>query len=92
MDNLITIQDKHTAGDKVVGFDYQFYYFMYLVLDLKHGDKIDGIRIVNNVLFINSTKSFFDAYQISEMREYLRDNFEPVKKFGLRMFKLGKIE
>lgn len=25
MDNLITIQDKHTVRDKVVGFDYQFY-------------------------------------------------------------------
>lgn len=59
---------------------------------VKHGDKIDGIRIVNNVLFINSTKSFFDTYQISKMRDYLRHDFEPVKKFGLRMFKLGKIE
>lgn len=59
---------------------------------VEHGDKIDGIRIVNNVLFINSTKSFFDAYQISEMRDYLRHDFEPVKKFGLRMFKLGKVK
>ena len=48
MDNLITIQDKHTAGDKVVGFDYQFYYFMYLVLDLKHGDKI-GFEVKDDV-------------------------------------------
>lgn len=48
MDNLITIQDKHTAGDKVVGFDYQFYYFMYLVLNLKHGDKI-GFEVKDDV-------------------------------------------
>lgn len=48
MDNLITIQDKHTAGDKVVGFDYQFYYFMYLALNLKHGDKI-GFEVKDDV-------------------------------------------
>lgn len=48
MDNLITIQDKHTARDKVVGFDYQFYYFMYLVLDLRHGDKI-GFEVKDDI-------------------------------------------
>ena len=48
MDDLITIQDKHTARDKVVGFDYQFYYFMYLVLDLRHGDKI-GFEVKDDV-------------------------------------------
>lgn len=56
------------------------------------GETINGIRIVDNVLFLNSTKSFFDTYNISVMRDYLRDNFEPVKKFGLRMFKLGPVK
>lgn len=56
------------------------------------GETIKGIRIVDNVLFLNSTKSFFDTYNISVMRDYLRDNFEPVKKFGLRMFKLGPVK
>lgn len=79
---------------KSVGLHYNLNtdMLMHAIDKVKHGDKIDGIRIVNNVLFINSTKSFFDAYQISEMRDYLRHDFEPVKKFGLRMFKLGKIE
>ena len=48
MDNLAIIQAKHTAGDKVVGFDYQFYYFMYLALNLKHGDKI-GFEVKDDV-------------------------------------------
>ena len=56
------------------------------------GETIKGIRIVDNTLFLNSTKSFFDIYNISVMRDYLRDNFEPVKKFGLRMFKLGPVK
>lgn len=56
------------------------------------GETIKGIRIVDNILFLNSTKSFFDIYNISVMRDYLRDNFEPVKKFGLRMFKLGPVK
>ena len=48
MDNLAIIQANHTAGDKVVGFDYQFYYFMYLALNLKHGDKI-GFEVKDDV-------------------------------------------
>ena len=48
MDNLTFIQHKHTAGDKVVGFDYQFYYFMYLALNLKHGEKI-GFEVKDDV-------------------------------------------
>ena len=48
MDNLALIQDKHIADDKAVGFDYQFYYFMYLALDLKHGDRI-GFEVKDDV-------------------------------------------
>ena len=48
MDSLTTIQEKHTAGDKVVAFDYQFYYFMCLVLDLRHGDKV-GFEVKDDV-------------------------------------------
>lgn len=48
MDKLALIQDKHTADDKVVGFDYQFYYFMYLALNLKHGDRI-GFEVKDDV-------------------------------------------
>ena len=48
MDSLTTIQEKHTAGDKVVAFDYQFYYFMCLALDLRHGDKV-GFEVKDDV-------------------------------------------
>ena len=48
MDSLTSIQEKHTAGDKVVAFDYQFYYFMCLALDLRHGDKV-GFEVKDDV-------------------------------------------
>ena len=48
MNNLERYQEKHTADDKVVAFDYQFYYFMYLALNLKHGDKI-GFEVKDDI-------------------------------------------
>lgn len=56
------------------------------------GETVNGIRIVDNVLFLNSTKSFFEFYRIPNMRNYLRTNFDPIKKFCCRMFKIGKIK
>ena len=43
-----TLQDQHTAGPVAIGFDYQFYYFMYLALELKHGQKI-GFEVKDDV-------------------------------------------
>ncbi|WP_262511457.1 hypothetical protein [Chryseobacterium sp. 5_R23647] len=40
MAKTTTLQDQHTAGVQSIGFDYQFYYFMYLSLILKHGKKL----------------------------------------------------
>lgn len=40
MTNIQDVQNKHTAGAQAIAFDYQFYYFMCLLLDLKHGDKV----------------------------------------------------
>nr|WP_315203586.1 hypothetical protein [uncultured Flavobacterium sp.] len=45
---MSTIQDQHTAGPIVIGFDYQFYYFMYLALELKQGQKI-GFEVKDDV-------------------------------------------
>ena len=42
------IQEKHTAGAQSVGYDYQFYYFMYLLLDLKLGQKI-GFEVKDDI-------------------------------------------
>lgn len=56
------------------------------------GETVNGIRIVDNILFLNSTKSFFEFYRIPNMRNYLRTNFDPIKKFCCRMFKIGKIK
>ncbi len=43
-----TIQEQHTAGPQAIGFDYQFYYFMFLALDLKFGQKI-GFEVKDDV-------------------------------------------
>lgn len=42
------IQEQHTAGPQAIGFDYQFYYFMFLALDLKFGQKI-GFEVKDDV-------------------------------------------
>ena len=45
MDN---IYEKYTAGGQLIGFDYQFYYFMYLALDLRQGETI-GFEVKDDV-------------------------------------------
>lgn len=45
---MSTIQDQHTAGPIAIGFDYQFYYFMYLAIDLKQGQKI-GFEVKDDI-------------------------------------------
>jgi hypothetical protein len=40
--------DITSASDKSIGFDYQFYYYMYLILDLRHSEKI-GIEIKDDI-------------------------------------------
>ncbi|UFH36065.1 ABC-three component system protein [Flavobacterium acetivorans] len=37
-----------SASDKSIGFDYQFYYYMYLILDLRHNEKI-AIEIKDDI-------------------------------------------
>lgn len=44
----MTIQERHTTGAQSIGYDYQFYYFMYLLLDLKLGDKI-GFEVKDDI-------------------------------------------
>jgi len=44
----MTIQEKHTAGAQLAGYDYQFYYFVYLALDLKQGQKI-GFEVKDDI-------------------------------------------
>jgi len=41
-------QEKHTAGAQSAGYDYQFYYFVYLALDLKQGQKI-GFEVKDDI-------------------------------------------
>ena len=40
--------ENHTAGGQSLGFDYQFLYFVYLLLDLKHGEKI-GYEVKDDI-------------------------------------------
>lgn len=48
MNSLDKTQQVHTAGAQAIAFDYQFYYFMCLVLDLRHGDKV-GFEVKDDV-------------------------------------------
>lgn len=43
-----SIQEQHTVGAQAIGFDYQFYYFMLLSLELRHGQKI-GFEVKDDV-------------------------------------------
>ena len=43
-----SILAQHTAGPQTAGYDYQFYYFMFLALGLKHGQKI-GFEVKDDV-------------------------------------------
>lgn len=43
-----SIQEQHTAGAQAIGFDYQFYYFMLLALELHQGQKI-GFEVKDDV-------------------------------------------
>lgn len=40
--------EEHTAGPIAIGFDYQFYLFMFLALKLKHGQKI-GFEVKDDI-------------------------------------------
>lgn len=42
------LQSKFAAADKSVGFDYQFYFFFYLLLGLEHGQKI-GLEVKDDI-------------------------------------------
>jgi hypothetical protein len=48
MDKINKVIEQHTAGPQVVGFDYQFYYFMYLSLKLIQGQKI-GFEVKDDI-------------------------------------------
>jgi len=37
-----------SAAKTEIGFDYQFYYYFYLILDLRHGEKI-GIEVKDDI-------------------------------------------
>ena len=43
-----TIQEEHTAGPIAIGFDYQFYLFMFYALELKFGQKI-GFEVKDDI-------------------------------------------
>ncbi len=48
MDKANKIIEQHTAGPQAIGFDYQFYYFMYLSLHLIQGQKI-GFEVKDDI-------------------------------------------
>lgn len=53
MSKTTSIQEQHTAGAQAIGFDYQFYYFMLLALELRHGQKV-GFEVKDDVHIDNA--------------------------------------
>lgn len=45
---MINFQDKTIADDKSIGFDYQYYYFLFRLLGLEEGERI-GIEVKDDV-------------------------------------------
>ena len=75
MDETKSIQEQHTAGAQAIGFDYQFYYFMLLALELRHGQKV-GFEVKDDVHIdkADGTTILFQTKHIVSVREYLRWN------------------
>lgn len=48
MDKVQVLMNKRSADSKLVGFDYQFYYFVYLLTKLKQGDNI-GFEVKDDI-------------------------------------------
>ncbi len=48
MDKVQILMNKRSADSKLVGFDYQFYYFVYLLTKLKQGDNI-GFEVKDDI-------------------------------------------
>ena len=48
MDDITSKLEEHTAGSQAIGFDYQFYYFMLLALELRIGQKV-GFEVKDDV-------------------------------------------
>jgi len=48
MDTKQTVTDSVAADDKAIGFDYQYYYFLYKVLNLKKGESA-GLEVKDDV-------------------------------------------
>lgn len=48
MNNLKSHQQSTAADNTAIGFDYQYYYFLYLILGLKNGEKI-GLEVKDDV-------------------------------------------
>lgn len=47
-DKMRTVTDSASADDKSIGFDYQYYYFLYKVLSLKKGESA-GLEVKDDV-------------------------------------------
>lgn len=48
MSDSKTFTDKVAAADKAIGFDYQYYYFLYKVLTMKKGETV-GLEVKDDV-------------------------------------------
>ncbi|WP_286897453.1 MULTISPECIES: hypothetical protein [Sphingobacterium] len=61
--SITKTQKDSSASDTSIGFDYQFYYFFFLLLDLRHGEKIGleekddvHVELANGSIILIQTK------------------------------------
>lgn len=57
----MALKDKHTIGPQLVGFDYQFYFFVYSLLQLKVDEEI-GFEVLDDVHVETKEETIF--YQL----------------------------
>lgn len=60
-------KNKHTAGSQIVGFDFQFYFFVYSLLQLNIGEEI-GFEILDDVHIKENDKTTFYQLKHSVLR------------------------
>src|SRR5699024_10508141 len=51
------------------------------ILNAIGGNTVDGIRIDDGYIYLDSRKSFFDRYNVFDLRSELNNISKPVKKF-----------
>lgn len=84
---LHTAEELHTAMDKIGGFVYQFYYFLYLLLEMREGEevsfeKLDDAAVENgdiiSMVQVKHTKKMNTSGEIADLTNRSSDLWKAV--------------